>query len=320
MPIQSLPCELLGEIIELLPSKKDQASAALVSTHFHALACPILVSNIRLPKVLLDHAFSLDITADTNPRDYRDFVSFLISSPEISRHIRDLTLWEYALEPTPNPIRSLELGAFNVELLYRMLANLPSLRSLWLHGVTFKVSDTSIPYQTDSIDRLIITRPLGISDVMKPLAFFSQIRELSLLWALDSGDFLESFEQILKKHDLSRVFSDDLQVSNIRINSRDWDLKFWAEMFLRTSTPTVLRSISIHCNMFSDDAFTSSKVFDLMCKAAPTLTHITLGETQRRKLKLGKHAIAYNDRRCAYHQFDSDQMRARLAPLTSLRS
>lgn len=321
MPFQSLPRELVGEILGLLPSKKDQSSSALVSTQFLALARPILFSSIRLPKVLLDHAFRSDISADTNPRDYKDFVSFLVSSPEISHHIRDLTLWEYALEDdSPDSIESYELGALSIELMDDILSNLPSLQSLWLHGVTFKISDTPVPYRHHSIDRLIITRPLGISDVMKPLAFFSHVRELSLLWVQDSGEPSASFEQTLQSHDLSQVFSDDLQVSEIRISSKEWDLELWAEMFLRTSTPKVLRSISIHCDMFSNGAHTSSKLFELMCKAAPTLTHITLGETQRKQFKLNGYVIAYNDPRCAYHHFDSEAMRTRLAPLTSLRS
>ena len=58
-------------------------------------------------------------------------------------------------------------------------------------------------------------------------------------------------------------------------------------------------------------------MFDFLQEAASTLTHVTFGASHIEK---GGPADGLDDDQYAYRHFDSDEMRRRLAPLTSLRS
>ncbi|KAF7796967.1 hypothetical protein EIP86_008155 [Pleurotus ostreatoroseus] len=202
-----------------------------------------------------------------------------------------------------------------------MVSNLPSLQTLWVHSVPFKRCDTALLNKLEGIKRLIIS----CSDLwafMVPMESFSHIGELLLLschigkepW--DEGD---TFEQTLVKYSIANVFSRRLRASSIYIRCYySWDIEDWIEMFRNTPTSQALQSFGVHCMHFTSECHVSSSMFDFLHDAAATLTHLTLGASHVKK-RDGEHGYL-PDEQYAYHKFDSDEMRARLAPLTSLRS
>ncbi len=348
MPIQHLPGDVVVEIAECLPSKRDQSSMARISTHFLSLVRPVLFSSICLPKVLEDQrddwfddpdfeeVYRLTtIGYDLNPRDYKTFVSFLASAPHLATFVRNLTLWESPLNPLDPRV---ELGALNLELLHSMISKLPSLRTLWLHNVQFKKANTLVPYRHNSIDRLVISCPANRPwDVTKPASLFSHIHTLS---PFSSGNRWQPIPTN-EGPDGTEPFAVDLQVSNLHVNSpywgpdvwringpdswvdpilsimpwpngQTWGIEVWTDMLRKTPTPKILQSFSLHCDTFTATCTPSSTTFDFLREAAWTLTHLTFGT--------GFYGpnIPYNQ--WAYHKFDSAEMRTRLAPLTSLRS
>lgn len=133
-----------------------------------------------------------------------------------------------------------------------------------------------------------------------------------------------TLEQKLWRYNLSSSDLDDLQISKIHLHSDNWvALDFWAAVFKQTLTPNLLRSFSVFCDRFTTEIHSPSTIFDLLHDAAPTLAHITLGASHTTRWNSAEHGFFedVHDNQCAYHEFDSHEMRTRLAPgLTSLRS
>lgn len=327
MSIQSLPPEIVKLVIESLASKKDLSSLSLASSHFLSLARPVLFSSIRLPKSLEDHGFrsavkDMDPEFDCNVRDYKGFIVFLTKFPHLALYVRDLTLWEGPLDHHGGP--SYILTPLSLNFLHWMLSKLPSLRSLWLHMIRFKSVETPVPHRCNSIDRVVISCPLSAYDVLKPLALFTRIQDLSLtsLYDLTRAPPGTTFEQKLARYNLSRSDLDDLQIAKIHLHSESCiALDFWAAVFQQTLTPNLLRSFSVSCDRFTTAVRPSSAIFDLLRGAAATLAHITLGASHtKQRLRTGYFIEDLHDDQCAYHEFDLQEMRTGLTALTSLRS
>ncbi len=242
-----------------------------------------------------------------DPSSYTDLVFFLTSTPQLAFFIHSLTLWG-----NPPEADVLAVAPMEVEVLNGILSALPSLRTLCLHNVKFTSSNIAVPYRYDSINRLILSSTTQPYDVMKPLAFFSHIHELELelarSWERPALTPL-SFEEICLWWHISNIVPTHVQVSSIHLKGPFY--RPILEMFRRTRTPHPrLRSFSIHNTDIINYCYPSSSLLDFLCESAPILTHITLGTGYPSPFQIGR----------AYHEFDSQEMRTRLAPLTSLLS
>ncbi|KAF7791132.1 hypothetical protein EIP86_002143 [Pleurotus ostreatoroseus] len=283
MPIQSLPLEIEEMIIKSLPSKNDLSSLSRVSPNFLNLVRPRLFADIRLPKNFEDHvSTSGGPEVAEHPRGYKDFVTFLTSTPDLARFIRQLTLWG----PLDRNASWSSSGSLDRELLVDIISKLPSLRTLWLHGVVFKRSDAAVQHKRESIDRLIISCT-RLWEFMVPMELFTRIEDLVLLSCPIGNEIWDegnTFDQTLVNYGISKVFSRQLQASSIYIDCYfSWDIEHWIEMFRKTPTSKVLRSFGVRCAHLTSDCHVTSTMFDFLHEAASTLTHLTLGASHTRK-------------------------------------
>lgn len=261
MPIQALPLEIVTAVVECVPSKKDLSSISLVSTYFLPLARPFLFSSICLPKLELYKSRSLQRyfqQRSSDLSDYRDFIALLTSAPHLAFFIRTLIIWGCATELGP-------------ALLSDMLSILPSLRTLWLRGVTFPRINTSVPYRYPNIDRLILFDSPWAT--METLALFSHIHELEI--DVDSSWMYSGlYHQIYQWWTTPKTLP---EVSTIRLQCVSEAMNAWSNLFMQTHIPKTLQSFSIHCDLFTTHGHPSSKLFDLLREAASTLTHLSIG-------------------------------------------